>query len=304
LETAYVNLVSIGMPVFNDKAFIHQALDSLLDQTYPDIELILSDDCSTDGSSEICLQYAAKDSRIRYIRQPQNIGISRNMEFLLNQARGKYFMWAANDDEWHPDFIRLLLEGLKKTPEAVVAFCSVTEIDEQGNPIKTHDAMEIDYAAKTPEARIKRLIKVFYDGFGYGLFIRDRILGVRFPVWWWINRSCAYNNIYPTLCFYLVKGDYVHCGDRPLWFNRMKNQVHIHHKVPYYNHFVRGYFAFVLRRFNLVVFSLRSIRSAGGQIGLRAKLFFPMMTGWFLKPACYELIASAKRLVKGDTKFW
>lgn len=292
------------MPVFNDKAFIRQALDSLLNQTHTEFELILSDDCSSDGSADICLEYAGRDPRIRYIRQPANIGISRNMEFLLKEAKGTYFMWAANDDEWDPDFIKVLLEGLKSHPGAVVAFSNVAEIDEHGEVMCILDPKRIDYSGARAEDRLNKLIRVFYDGFGYGLFVRSKIMGVRFPVWWWINRTCAYNNIYPTLCFYLAKGDYVQCGDRPLWMNRFKDQSNINHKVPYRNSFIRGNFAFALRKFNLVVFSLRSIRRAGGSFGLQAKVFFPMFVRWFLKPAYHELKLSSGRLSKGETKFW
>ncbi|HMH33277.1 MAG TPA: glycosyltransferase family 2 protein [Puia sp.] len=297
-------LVSIGMPVYNDKAFLELALDSLLRQTWSNIELIISDDCSTDGSQAICRQYAAADQRIKYIRQPENIGISRNMEFLLHEAKGKYFMWAANDDEWDPEFISVLADGLQRTPDAVVAFSNVADIDEQGRVFNIHDPKKIDYSGSNPEERIRKLIRVFYDGFGYGLFVRESILGVRFPVWWWVNKTCAYNNIYPTLCFYLTRGNYVQCGDRPLWRNRFKNAGHVNHKVPYPNNYIRGNFAHLLRRFNLVTRSLGSIRNAGGKTALVAGVFFPMFRLWFLKPVYYELIGTSKKLIKGEIKFW
>ncbi len=297
-------MVSIGMPVYNDKAFLTAALDSLRNQIYQNFELIISDDCSTDGSANICLQAQQMDKRVKYIRQPQNIGISRNMEFLLKQATGKYFMWAANDDLWHPDFIQELVGGLEKNPNAIAAFCNVTEIDDDGTETKTHDAELINYSGAKPEIRLKKLIKVFYDGFGYGLFVKDKIKDVRFPVWWWLNKKCPYNNIYPTLCYYLTKGDYVSCGSAPLWFNRIKTGTNIHHKVPFQNNFLRGYFAFVLRTFNLACVSLHEVKRAGGSPYLIFKISFPMFYHWFLKPAYYELIDYSKRLYRRQIKFW
>src|SRR5690349_8401620 len=123
-------VLSIGMPVFNDKAFLPAALDSLLNQSFKNFELIISDDQSTDGSAEICKNYATRDRRIKYIRQPANIGISANMKFLLTASTGKYFMWAANDDYWHPDFIAELLKGLEKDPNTIAAFCPYLYVNE------------------------------------------------------------------------------------------------------------------------------------------------------------------------------
>src|SRR5690554_7612694 len=87
-------LITIGMPVFNDVDFIEESILSVLNQSFSDFELIISDDGSSDGSADICKQYAEKDSRVRYVRQAKNLGISKNMEWLLNQSKNKYFVWA------------------------------------------------------------------------------------------------------------------------------------------------------------------------------------------------------------------
>src|SRR5690349_19086459 len=115
--------VSIGMPVFNAGRHLHEALDSLLAQTHSDFELIISDNGSADGTSEICDAYAAKDSRIRLFRQPENIGPARNFAFVLDEARSPFFMFAAHDDLWEPTFIERLLARLREEPHAVLAFC-------------------------------------------------------------------------------------------------------------------------------------------------------------------------------------
>jgi glycosyltransferase involved in cell wall biosynthesis len=274
--------VSIGMPVFNDRRFLSIALDSILSQTYEDFELIISDDTSTDGSEEICRQYAAKDCRIRYFRQSSNLGISANMIFLLNQATGKYFMWAANDDLWDRDFIQLLVQAHQNNSDAVVAFCPVVFIDEDGNMISEYGIRRTDYAGATPKKRINKLVRKFDDSFGYGLFKRDKILGVQFPTWWWINSKCAYNNIYPTLCYYLSRGNFSFVPDRPLWFNRLKKEENVNHKVPFNLTFIRGWLAFTLRRFNLVYISLVQIVRASGRPALAIAVAPLMFYRWFL----------------------
>ena len=102
--------VSIGMPIFNGEPFIREAIDSLLAQTFTDFELIISDNGSTDGTEAICREYAACNARIRYVRQPENRGGWFNFQFVLDAARGEYFMWAAHDDEWKENHIEKIIK--------------------------------------------------------------------------------------------------------------------------------------------------------------------------------------------------
>lgn len=117
--------VSIGMPVYNGEPFIREALDSLLAQTFTDFELIISDNCSTDATAEIIKEYVAKDSRIRYVPQSENRGAEANFEFVLNEAVGEYFMWAAADDRWEPDFIKFTALVLDSDLRVGAAFTSM-----------------------------------------------------------------------------------------------------------------------------------------------------------------------------------
>jgi glycosyltransferase involved in cell wall biosynthesis len=104
-------LVSIGMPVFNGADYIEQALDSLLSQTYENFEIIISDNCSTDSTYEICEKFALKDKRVRLLKQLQNMGPLFNFGFVLQQARGEYYMWAAHDDVWDKHWLTLAVSN-------------------------------------------------------------------------------------------------------------------------------------------------------------------------------------------------
>jgi len=131
-------LVTIGMPVYNiDEKFLYTALDSLLNQTYTNFELIISDDCSTDATSRICSEYAKKDSRIRYIRQEKNLGHLPNFNFVLQQAKSKYFMWAEVDDKWKPEFIEKNISVLESNP---IFVGSISEVSWYGKNIVTHNS--------------------------------------------------------------------------------------------------------------------------------------------------------------------
>ncbi|HYL35385.1 MAG TPA: glycosyltransferase family 2 protein [Bryobacteraceae bacterium] len=112
--------LSIALAVYNGERFVARALDSLLAQSFRNFELIISDDASTDRSGEICQSYASRDARIRYIRQPSNLGMYRNFDFLVHESRGPFYMWAAQDDEWDRDWCRVLMENM--TEDAIISF--------------------------------------------------------------------------------------------------------------------------------------------------------------------------------------
>jgi len=104
--------LSIGMPVYNGELFIERAIESILSQTFTDFELIISDNASTDSTQEICQNFSKMDNRIRIFKQEKNIGIHRNFYFLLSQAKGEYFAWAAVDDYLDKDFMEKNLKVL------------------------------------------------------------------------------------------------------------------------------------------------------------------------------------------------
>ncbi len=91
-------LVTIGIPTFNRAALIEQTLQSAIEQNYPNIEIIVSDNASTDDTSQICTLLQKKYNNISYIQQTTNIGATENFNFVLQQAKGEYFMWLGDDD--------------------------------------------------------------------------------------------------------------------------------------------------------------------------------------------------------------
>lgn len=114
-------LVSIGMPVYNGGAKLTRAIDSMLGQSFSNFELIISDNNSTDSTADICQKYAIRDKRIRYVRQPVNIGAAPNFKFVLEQAKGRYYLWAAGDDVRSPDFLEENVRFLEAHPEYVAS---------------------------------------------------------------------------------------------------------------------------------------------------------------------------------------
>jgi len=114
-------LVSIGMPVCNGGKLLHRAIGTLISQSYANLQIVISDNASTDETEPICRSYASRDARICYRRNQSNLGAARNFENALHLAAGEYFMWAAHDDCWHSDFVQANLEQLLRNPLAIAS---------------------------------------------------------------------------------------------------------------------------------------------------------------------------------------
>ncbi|MBO1224514.1 MAG: glycosyltransferase family 2 protein [Candidatus Scalindua sediminis] len=121
--------VSIGMPVYNMENTVQEAIDTVLNQTFSDFQLIISDNASDDGTEEICRAAAKQDSRVTYHHNPVNIGISENSRLTLLLSKGKYFMWAAADDARRPEMVSRCVEALDEDQKAVLAYTYTELID-------------------------------------------------------------------------------------------------------------------------------------------------------------------------------
>lgn len=108
-------LISVIIPVYNADAYLPRCLEAVSAQTYDNLEVILIDDGSTDGSPQICADFAAKDGRIRVIRQ-ENQGLWAARNTGLNAAQGAYLFFPDSDDYFHRDLLRLLYEAINRTP--------------------------------------------------------------------------------------------------------------------------------------------------------------------------------------------
>jgi glycosyltransferase involved in cell wall biosynthesis len=124
--------VSIGLPLYNAERFLEQALDGILAQTFTDFELVISDNGSTDSTPAICQRYAERDSRIKYHRNPTNIGVSRNFNRVFELSTGEYFKWCAHDDIPTPTFLEKCVAVLDSRPEVVMCYTKGIAIDENG----------------------------------------------------------------------------------------------------------------------------------------------------------------------------
>jgi glycosyltransferase involved in cell wall biosynthesis len=127
--------VAIGLPVYNGANYLAAAIDSILAQSYGDFDFVISDNASTDGTEEICRSYAQRDPRIRYIRQPKNVGAAANHNMLVRMTDSPYFKWAAHDDLLAPGFLAACVDVLDGDSAVVLASPASMLIDDFGKPL-------------------------------------------------------------------------------------------------------------------------------------------------------------------------
>jgi glycosyltransferase involved in cell wall biosynthesis len=154
--------LTIGLPVYNGENFLAESLDTLLDQSFEDFELVISDNASTDGTADICRRYHRLDSRIRYVRQADNIGCAPNHNFVVKEARGDLFKWASHDDRYGRELVERCVAALDEFPQVVLAHSWSAIIDSSGAISRL-----VDYPVNTaaPDAP-ERFRSMLFDGWG------------------------------------------------------------------------------------------------------------------------------------------
>jgi glycosyltransferase involved in cell wall biosynthesis len=152
-------VVSVGMPTYRGERFLAAAISSLLAQDLADIEVVISDNGSDDGTEAICRSFAREDERVRYFRVEQNRGAAWNYNAVLAAARGRYFKWAADDDVCEPSFLRRCVDALEAAPRAVLAYPQTILIDADGAELGPLDDGDLDLRRPDPVDRLAALLR-------------------------------------------------------------------------------------------------------------------------------------------------
>lgn len=155
--------VSLGLPVYNGERFLSETLDAILAQTFEEFELIISDNASTDSTAEICQEYVAKDERIHYFCNSENLGAARNYNRTFELATGKYFKWAACDDLLAPEYLAQCVEVLETFPSVILCYPREFAIDEQGNYIKKSGSNLLNFREATPSKRFAKHHQLWFE---------------------------------------------------------------------------------------------------------------------------------------------
>lgn len=152
--------ISVGMPVYNAGRYLAPAIESILCQSFSDLELVISDNVSTDGSYEVCREYAARDPRIRLVRSLANLGGPWNYNSVARLARAPYLKWASANDLIHVDFLKECARVLDQRPDCVLCYPRTrlfAEAPEDGTDYEDGLDLQFDSAIERFAAVFQRL---------------------------------------------------------------------------------------------------------------------------------------------------
>jgi glycosyltransferase involved in cell wall biosynthesis len=187
-------LVSIGMPTFNRAATLLTAIRTVLAQDYANIEVLISDNASTDSTQSLCEEYSALDKRVRYTRQPVNLGMINNFHEVLSLATGEYFMWVSDDDSLDPAYVSRCVTVLSNRPDVSLVCGVPTYINNERDSL---EGVKVDLQQSSGSARVLAFYRQVNDnGTFYGLARRDLLVANPLPAVlggdWLMIASLAY----------------------------------------------------------------------------------------------------------------
>lgn len=208
-------LVSIGLPVRNAGAEIVNVVRSVLAQDHERIELLISDNASTDATEEICRELARSDRRIAYHRQPENVGLLNNFVQVANLARGEYFRWIGDDDRLEPAYVSRCLAAHAADPRLILLTTQIGYTSQNGL-VETARYEGTELGSDDPVERLTEMLRLLNESYLlmdplYGLFRRtvaislprrntvkeDEIFATRLALagpWGHINEVLAYRH--------------------------------------------------------------------------------------------------------------
>jgi len=288
--------VSIGMPVYNEEKFLRKRLDSLVSQTFTDFELIISDNASTDSTSTICDEYSKKDKRIHVIHQKKNIGVLLNFDFVLQEAVGDYFVWAAIDDVWTTDFLEKHVNVLELNKNVVgsiseIKFFDTLTQDLKSNKVTIKNKTEYKehYTTHLMTGSYEEKVK-FYLGFlqansVYAVFRTDKLQKSSFT-----NQELAWDL---TLILNVLKYGDIHVIDEVLMYKYRGDRPQT------------SYFESVRQRgvnipksiFPFIPLTLWCVKHLGIKIFMKNLPFFIRINRWGEKRILSDLIQLCKRKI-------
>ena len=170
--------VTIGIPVYNGERYLEEAIRSVLAQTRGDLELVISDNASTDRTAEICRDYALQDGRVRYFRNSANLGAAPNYNLVFAHARGRFFKWLAHDDLVTPRFAEKTTGALEGRPDAVMCNSVVSYIDSKGAPLGLYDTQLGKADVASPSQRLAHVTLPSHSCVDFfGMFRRSALAG-------------------------------------------------------------------------------------------------------------------------------
>ncbi len=169
--------VTVGLLAYNEALHVRSAIQSITDQSFSDFEILVGNNKSTDGTTEIVAEMAQRDQRIRHIVHPVNIGAVQNWNRLIQLAHGQYFVLAGGHDLWTSDYLEKLVAELDSNHHAVIAFAKTEWIDEDGGILDVPTNI-VDTSGMSRFSRFLALM-IANQNYLYGLMRLDVLKSIR-----------------------------------------------------------------------------------------------------------------------------
>ena len=210
-------LVSVGLPVRNGAEGLRRVLDGLIAQSYANLEIIISDNASTDGTERICREFAARDARVSYNRQPRLLPVLDNWRSTFDHARGEFFMFAAHDDFRSLNYVETLVRALREHPDASLAASDVVEFVDYDEALQLpHLPHDFETGGLDLIGRLRKHTKIGCDHV-YGLLNAKFVRGYQ----WYedVSWDVAF------LAYLAVRGPFVYAPGATFYYRRTPGQT-------------------------------------------------------------------------------
>ena len=176
-------LVSVGLPVRNGADRVTTAIRSVLEQDHADLELVVSDNASTDGTEDVCRDLARSDPRVRYVRQPLDLGILGNFRATIRLSTGTYFRWIGDDDLIDPTYLTRCLEAFRQHPEALLVTTQIEYVAADGTTSSTTSYDGAALASPDPVVRLQAILHYLNQSYLtvdplYAMMRRQQVLAI------------------------------------------------------------------------------------------------------------------------------
>lgn len=195
--------VTVGVPVHNGVPLLGRALRSIVDQTYSDLSIVVSDNCSTDGTGDVVRDFARRDPRIHYVAQPRPLTVMEQFRFLVDSADTDYLLLAAHDDFRNDRYVQLLVEQLDAHPAAALAYGDLVVFSEGDDPAAVPPlVLDFDWTGLSHYRQVENMLYRKHAAI-YGL-IRTQYL--REYSW----RETDFGSDVALLLYLRTRGEFVH----------------------------------------------------------------------------------------------
>lgn len=281
-------LVSVGLPVRNGGDALSRAIEGLLAQSHASLEIVITDNASTDGTEDVCRAFAARDARIRYVRQPALIPVMENYRFAFEQTRGDLFMFAAHDDFRSLNYVETLVGAFRERPDASLAASDFVEFVDYDEALRLPPiAHDFQTSGLGLVARLRKLTRIGCDHV-YGLIKAEHVRAYR----WYedVGWDVAF------LAFLAERGPFVYTPGATFYYRRTPGQtIDVRARETSLGRVHR------LQTARTAWLTARAMRDAGAR--RPAVVSFPVVLYFFMQGARGMAAAIAPRSIRRAARF-